>query len=574
MPDCSNMCHESTGSALSRSLGIGKGSAKLEDFYAAEIIMIYGQNPGTNHPRMLSALKKAKKNGCTIISINPLKEAGLMNFSDPQNPFEVLGKKTKLTDIQLSVKINSDIFLTQAINKELLLAAEDNPQILDNEFIETYTTNFDQYKDFIKTKNVDELLSHTGIGRDQFDQVVNLLKSKSKIVVCWAMGVTQHVNSVETIQELVNLLLLKGAVGKLGAGTCPVRGHSNVQGDRTMGVYENPWPWLLDKLDENFGIQSPRDHGYNVVSSIEAMHNDKVRFFFAMGGNLLSAAPDYEYSKNAFSKCDMTVYVSTKLNRSHVFGGQEALILPALGRTDLDEINGENQIVSTENSFGIVQSSRGNLKPVSDQLKSEPYIVCELAMRVFGENSKVNWGKYLSNYDVIRNEIERTIPSFENYNQRVRERGGFYLKNTTRERLFPNQHNKALFAISDTEPMKIADDELLLMTLRSHDQYNTTIYGLNDRYRGIKNLREIIFLNKKDLEKNGIQHLDRVDVVNMDGGLKREVKNFVAVAYDIPEQCAAMYFPEGNALVPITAKSPISGCPASKSVVVKINKSK
>jgi molybdopterin-dependent oxidoreductase alpha subunit len=573
LPDCSNMCHESSGVALSESVGIGKGSVKLEDLYHAEVIMILGQNPGTNHPRMLTALQKAKANGALIISINPLPEAGLMGFDNPQQLKGLLGVTTALTDIFLQVKINGDMALLQAIEKMLIEEDELQQQtVLDHDFINSSTTGFEELRTHLQQQKIEDLASASGIDIQQIKEVVSIIRDKKKIIVCWAMGLTQHKNAVDTIKEIVNLLLMKGCIGKPGAGTLPVRGHSNVQGDRTMGIYVKPSHALLRALENNFHFIPPRHHGYDTVQSINAMHEGKAKVFIAMGGNFLSATPDTAYTAQALMNCDLTVHISIKLNRSHLVHGKEALILPCLGRTDKDIQNNKEQFISCENSMGVVQSSKGVLKPVSDKLLSECAIVCHLASTTLKGRTKVNWNNYLSDYDLIRDDIERTIPGFENYNTRVREPGGFYLPNSKRERIFNTPSSKAHFNIATVSMPVVADDELVMMTIRSHDQFNTTIYGLNDRYRGIYNERRVVLMNQGDINKASLKDGDIVDILNFTGGKKRIAKNFIVVAYAIPPKCCATYFPEANVLVPISSVADKSNTPCSKQVIVRIQK--
>eukprot|EP01089_Gocevia_fonbrunei_P002743 TRINITY_DN1264_c0_g1_i3.p1 TRINITY_DN1264_c0_g1~~TRINITY_DN1264_c0_g1_i3.p1 ORF type:complete len:770 (-),score=129.95 TRINITY_DN1264_c0_g1_i3:3139-5448(-) len=572
MPDCSNMCHESSGVALTDTLGIGKGSVKLEDFYETEVILILGQNPGTNHPRMLSALKKAKENGATIISINPIIETGLLNFSNPQEIKGALGIKSKLTDLYLQVKINGDMALLQALVKLLLLEEDKDPgAVFDLDFIKQKTQGFEDYLTHIRTLDLNNLIEECGIPLQTLQSVANILCNNNRIIACWAMGLTQHKNSVNTIKEVVNLLLLKGSIGKPGAGTCPVRGHSNVQGDRTMGIYEKPSASFLDRLQQVFHFNPPRKHGFDTVESITAMHSGKARVFFAMGGNFLSATPDTLFTAEALQKCDLTVQVSTKLNRSHLIHGKEALILPCLGRTDKDLIKGELQFVSVENSMGVVHSSKGSLKPISSQMLSEPAIVCQLAMATL-KNSKVDWEKYLQHYDHIRDSIEECIPGFENYNQRVRQPSGFYLPNGARDNSYNTTSGKANFSISNSEAIVLAEGELLMMTIRSHDQFNTTIYGLNDRYRGIFNERRVILMHPKDIERYQLKERDLVDLYNFHNNTERAAHKFIVLSYNIPEKCCATYFPEANVLVPLNSTADKSNTPTSKSVIIKLKK--
>lgn len=573
LPDCSNMCHESSGVALNESLGIGKGSVTLEDFYEAEVILVIGQNPGTNHPRMLSALQKAKANGASIISINPLPETGLIGFNNPQHLNGIMGIKSKLTDIFMQVKLNGDMALLKAISLLLLEEEKKAPgTVFDHKFIENNTAGYADYIANLEKYKASELADIAGIPMQQVRDVADILKHKNKIIACWAMGLTQHKNAVDTIKEVVNLLLLKGSIGKPGAGSCPVRGHSNVQGDRTMGIYEKPSKMLLDKLQQVYSFEPPRAHGYDVVDCIHAMKQGKAKVFIAMGGNFLSATPDTLYTAEALRNCNLTVQISTKLNRSHLVHGKEALILPCFGRSDKDEINGKPQFVTCENSMGVVQMSKGGLTPVSQQLKSEPMIVCGMAKATLGNRSKVNWSLYEEDYDFIRNDIELVIPGFENYNQKVRVLGGFYLPNGARNGKFNTLNGKANFNAADITVPKLAEDELMMMTIRTHDQFNTTIYGLHDRYRGVYNERRVIFMNAADIKRLGFVAGDIVDLYNYHDGVERVARKFIIVAYSIPEQCTATYFPETNVLVPINSTADKSNTPTSKMVILKLKK--
>jgi len=573
LPDCSNMCHESSGVALGQSLGIGKGSVTLEDFYEAEVIMILGQNPGTNHPRMLTALNKAKANGAKIISINPLPETGLMGFSNPQTIKGVLNFDTTLTDLFLQVKINGDMALLKAIQILLLNQDDKSPgTVLDFDFIKNNTLGFSDFRKDVAKYNPAELAQIAGIPYSQVQEAAEILKNKKKIIACWAMGLTQHRNAVDTIKEVVNLLLMKGSIGKPGAGTCPVRGHSNVQGDRTMGIYEKPSAKFLAAIEANFGFTPPQNHGYDTVEAIKAMHEGKAKVFFAMGGNFLSATPDTNFTAEALRKCQLTVQVSTKLNRSHLVHGEEAIILPCLGRSDMDMVNGENQFVSCENSMGVVQSSKGVLKPISEHLLSEPVIVCKLAKATLGTKTNTNWEGYALHYDHIRQEIERTIPGFQNYNLRVREPGGFYLPNCNREGNFDTTSQRAHFNLAPLPENKLQEDELVMMTIRSHDQFNTTVYGLNDRYRGIYNERRVILMNAADMSARNLNKGDVVDIFNQHAGTERIARKFIVVEYPIPEGCTATYFPETNVLVPVTSVAEKSNTPTSKHVIITLRK--
>jgi molybdopterin-dependent oxidoreductase alpha subunit len=573
LPDCSNMCHESSGVALTESVGIGKGSVTLEDFYEAEAIIILGQNPGTNHPRMLSALQKAKDNGCTIISVNPLPETGLLGFNNPQTIRGVIGRKAALTDIFLQVKINGDMALMKALEKLMFEEETKHPgTVFDNNFIAEHTTGFEELKQNVEQYTLEELANACGISIEQIRETFEALKHKKKIIACWAMGLTQHKNAVDTIKEVVNLLLLKGSIGKPGAGTCPVRGHSNVQGDRTMGINEKPSQAFLDKIGQVFGFTPPQHHGYDVVESIKAMHEGKVGVFIAMGGNFLSATPDTRYTAEALQKCGLTVQISTKLNRSHLITGQEALILPTYGRSDRDiNADGEEQFISCENSMGVVQMSKGNLKPVSADLMSESAIVCRMAQATLTKDI-ADWKTYELHYDHIRNAIEQTIPGFNNYNERVRIPGGFYLPNGSREGRFNTFTGKAHLHTGFVTRQELGKNELMMMTVRSHDQFNTTIYGLDDRYRGVFNERRVIFMNPADISRLGLQNGDVVDLFNYHDGTERVAHKFIVVSFNIPERCTATYFPETNVLVPISSVAEKSNTPTSKMVILQVRK--
>lgn len=569
LPDCSNMCHESSGAALSKTVGIGKGSTTLDDLYKAELILIFGQNPATNHPRMLVALEKAKKNGAKIVTINPLVEAGLLHFKNPQTANGTLGKGTVISDLYLQLKINEDVALLKAVLLKLFERAEMNPAIFDTEFIQQKTCGIEVFKQELFKNNIQELIERTGLLESEIENLVDLIAPRKRIIACWGMGLTQHVNGVDNIQEIVNLLLLKGSIGKEGAGTCPVRGHSNVQGDRTMGIAERPSKKLLDKISENFGFTPPQAHGYSVVDSIEAMHEQKVKIFIGMGGNFLSASPDTNYTSEALKNCALTAQISTKLNRSHLTHGKTGLILPSMGRTDKYVKNGKSQFITVENSMGVVHSSQGALKPPSEFVESEPVIIANIAKATL-KQSKVDWDYLISDYNNIRDLIEKTISGFENYNERIKNSVGFELPNGARIGEFTTPNKKANFTVNKLRNEPVLSDEFIMMTIRSHDQFNTTIYGLNDRYRGIYNGRMVVFMNQEDIIAKGFKKGDKVTLYNNYGDKNREVRHFVVVPYSIPRGCVATYFPEANPLVPIHLKAHTSHTPSSKSVNVKI----
>jgi molybdopterin-dependent oxidoreductase alpha subunit len=570
LPDCSNMCHESSGVALNHTLGIGKGSVKLEDFYKSELILIFGQNPGTNHPRMLSALEKAKANGAKVVVINPLKEAGLLHFKNPQKVSGVLGKGIDIADLYLQVKINEDVSLLKVVLKRLLELAEKEPDILDGAFIEEKTEGFQEFQKELDKTNTKELIARTGLQDSEIEDFVQFLVSSKKIIACWAMGLTQHVNGVDAIQEIVNLLLLKGSIGKPGAGTCPVRGHSNVQGDRTMGIHEKPSQAFLNTLANTFHFKPPTKEGVDVVGAIKLMHAEGGKAFMSMGGNFLAAAPDTSLTIQAMENCQMTVHVSTKLNRSHLHHGNIGLILPCLGRTDkIMEASGEQKL-TVENSMGIVHSTRGNLQPRSTYLLSEPHIIAQIASKTVG-NKIVDWTRLIDNYDRIRDLIAKSIKGFESFNEKLKNEKIFELPNGPREGVFTNEIGKARFTTNALSNHELEEDELLLMTIRSHDQFNTTIYGMDDRYRGIYGIRKVVLMNSMDIKHLELNLNSTVSIYNEYHNTRREVKDFTIVPYDIPQGCVATYFPECNPLIPISETARQSNTPASKSVKVRIS---
>ena len=573
LPDCSNMCHESSGAALSETLGIGKGSVTLDDFNHADLVIVIGQNPGTNHPRMLTALSETKKRGGKIMTINPLPEVGLMNYKDPQNPLKWFGKGQDLTDLFLQVKINGDVALLKIILKLMKEKEDAEPNsVFNHQFIQEKTVGIDDLLKDLDTYSIDYLIPQTGLSIEKIKEAASLIINNDKVIICWAMGLTQHKNAVDNIREVVNILLLKGSIGKKGAGTCPVRGHSNVQGDRTMGIWERPKASFLDSLEKEFNFQAPRKYGFDVVEAIEAMSQKKAKVFFGMGGNFISATPDTTFTADALRNCNLTVQVSTKLNRSHLITGKKALILPCLGRSEKDYQTSGAQFVSVENSMGVVHQSKGHLKPCSKELMSETAIVANLA-NITLKNSTTNWIDLTNNYDLIRDKIEATIPGFKNFNKRVRIKGGFYLPNNARDNNFKTTTTgKANFSINKPSEIKLENNQFMMMTIRTHDQYNTTIYGLNDRYRGVLNERRVVFMNVDDMKILGLQKLDLVDLTSHFNNEVREAKGFLAIPYSIPKHCTATYFPEANVLVPLKSKADISNTPASKTVIITIKK--
>jgi len=580
MPDCSNMCHESTSVGLAENIGIGKGSVSLDDVHEAELIVIMGQNPGTNHPRMLSALEVAKKNGAKILAINPLPEAGLMRFHNPQTPQGVL-VGVELADAFLPIRINGDLALMQAIGA-LLLQAEDAAEragrkgsVVDWDFVDKYTVGFAEWAAHVRQVDWDVVGASTGLSRAEIEAAAQMFIDSKATVICWAMGITQHRNAVATIKEITNVALVQGNIGKPGAGLCPVRGHSNVQGDRTMGIWEKPPAHFLDALGAEFGFEPPRESGLDVVDSIRAMRDDKVSFFLGMGGNFVRATPDTTVTEAALESTAMTVQVSTKLNRSHVLCGRTALILPTLGRSDLDLTGGRKQFVTVEDSMSSVHASRGRLQPASDQLRSEVDIVCSIAQAVLGDRYGIDWAAMKADYTQIRRHIAAVVPGCAAYHEKVERPGGFVLPHPPRDtRTFETKAGKAIFEASPLEVLTVPEGRLLLQTLRSHDQFNTTIYGLDDRYRGIKGGRRVIFVHPDDVTGLGLHEGQLVDLVSeWQDGVERTAGAFRVVPYTTPRGCAAAYYPETNALVPLDSTALGSNQPAYKSVIVRLEPS-
>ncbi|WP_281989063.1 FdhF/YdeP family oxidoreductase [Aquimarina aggregata] len=572
MPDCSNMCHESSGVALGETLGIGKGSVKLEDFDKAEVVMVIGQNPGTNHPRMLSALQKCKENGGKVISVNPLEEAGLIRFKNPQEVKGVLSTGTSLTDIHLQVKINQDVALLKLMIKKLTVLDTEKGNVFDHEFIKKYTNGFEELIKSIEGYSEKELLTLSGVEESVIDAAVEILANSKKIIICWAMGLTQHKNGVDNIKECVNLLLLKGSLGKPGAGTCPVRGHSNVQGDRTVGIMHHVSIELNQSIQKTFGFTPPNKEGLDTVHAIEAMHKGQAKVFMALGGNFLSAASDTNFTAEALQNCELTINVSTKLNRTHLVTGKTALILPTLGRSEVDIKDGKQRFFTVENSMGKVHRSKGMMSPASGNLKSEPEIIGEIANVYFKNNHPVPWKQLGEDYELIREKLTSVIKGFENLEKKSKG-SGFYLPNNVRDLDFsklPNQ--KAQFSVCHLPKHEIKKGEFLLMTIRSHDQFNTTIYGLNDRYRGVFNERRIVLMNKNDMRKYAFEKLDVVNLISSYDNIERKAINFLVIPFNIPEGNLASYFPETNVLVPYNHFADKSNTPISKSIVISLEK--
>ncbi len=571
LPDCSNMCHESSGVGLGETIGIGKGTVLLEDFDEADVIFVFGQNPGTNHPRMMSALQSAARNGCRIVSVNPLKETGLKAFIHPQEVLPVLtGRGTPLSELFVQVVPNGDVALIKGMMKAMLELHRDGEDVFDEGFIAAQTTGFDALVADLDATAWDEIEKGSGVPQPIVRQAAEIAASANRMICCWAMGLTQHHNGVANVQSVVNLLLLGGHFGRPGAGACPVRGHSNVQGDRTVGIWHAPKDSFLDALRDEFGFEPPREHGFDTVRAIEAMGKGEAKVFFAMGGNFLSASPDTDYVAGALARCKLTAHVSTKLNRSHLITGDAALILPCLGRTERDEQPGGEQFVTVENSMGIVHTSRGGLDPAGDALLSEPRLVARMAAALLGPSTPVEWEKLADDYDRIRDAIESVIPGFEDYNRRVRQANGFELPNPPRQGRFDTEDGKARFTVHDIPRHDLAADELMMMTVRSHDQFNTVVYAPHDRYRGIRDGRRVVFMNPSDIARLGFGVGENVDLVSSYSGVERMAPNFRIVSYDIPPGAVATYFPEANVLVPWDEFAGRSYTPISKSVIIRL----
>ncbi len=585
-PDCSNMCHEASGVALGGSIGVGKGTVTFDDFAHADAIFLLGQNPGTNHPRMLEPLREAVQRGAQVVCFNPLKERGLERFQHPQKPFEMLGNQDAPTNTAyFRPNLGGDLAALRGMAKFLLQWERDAQQqgtdaVFDHAFIGEHTRGLDDYLNVIDATPWSLIEGQSGLSRADIEQAARMYRHAERAIVCWAMGITQHRHSVATIQEIANLLLLRGNLGKPGAGACPVRGHSNVQGDRTMGINERPPAALLDAIEQRFSFSVPRAHGHNTVEAINAMLAGQAKVFIGLGGNFAQATPDSPRTHEALRNCELTVQISTKLNRSHLTIGKQALILPCLGRTDIDLQASGPQAVTVEDSFSMVHASWGQLQPLSPQMRSEPAIVAGIAAATLGKHP-MDWHWLVEDYARIRELIEATIPGFADFNAKLKQPGGFYLGNAAARRTWNTASGRAQFKHHplplDLVPAEASRDgqtpDLILQTLRSHDQYNTTLYGLNDRYRGVKGMREVVFVNPSDLQRLGFENGEVVDLISLwDDGIERKVRGFTLLAYDTPLGQAAAYYPETNPLVPLGSFGEGSHTPTSKFVAIKVIK--
>ena len=576
LPDCSNMCHESTGTAMTETVGIGKSTIAYNDFLESDLIIIMGQNPGTNHPRMLTALEEAKENGASIIAVNPLPEAGLLGYKDPQKVRGYIGKPLKIADQFMQIRLGGDMALLQAVSKRVLEAEAAKPgTVLDQDFIERHCDGFEAFAEHIASVDEREVEQATGLSTSEIDEFAERYLKADRVIICWAMGITQHRRGVDTIKEIINLLLLRGNIGKPGAGASPIRGHSNVQGDRTMGVWEQMPDSFLDALGEEFSFEPPRDHGVDAVHGIRALDEGKIKVWVSLGGNLLGAISDTNLAESAMRKTRLSVQLSTKLNRSHVVTGDAALILPVLGRTEVDEQLSGPQYITVEDSVCAVHASHGQISPISDQVRSEVAIIGGIANATLGTRHGIDWLGMIDDYDVIRDHISRVVPGCENYNEKTRRRDGFVLPNPPRdERRFETATGKARITVNELEHVDCPPGRLLLQTVRSHDQFNTTIYSLNDRYRGIKKGRYVIFVHPDDLAELGLADGQTVDIFSeWKDQEDRVLRGFRIVSYPTARGCAAAYFPEANVLVPLDSTAIGSNTPVSKAVVIRLEPS-
>ena len=573
LPDCGNMCHETSESALIEVLGNQKGTVTLEDIHHADVIIVMGQNPGSNHPRMLKALETCKKNKGKIIAVNPIKEAGLVNFTNPSKPLKVLSKGTDIADLFLTVRINGDMAFLKAMIYLMWQREKAHGGIFDQKFIEDYTIEYEIFLEHIKNIDYVKCVRESGLSELQIVEAVDLVCSGKKLIICWSMGIAQHANGVETVREIVNILLLRGAIGKPGAGVCPVKGHSNVQGCRTMGISNRMNPLFLKKLGRTFSFDTPLKDGLGTIPSIKAMHSGRVKVFVGMGGNIASASPDTTYCAEALQKCNLTVQISTKINKSHLVGGKKAIIIPVLGRSEIDLQKSGYQFVSTENSMGIVQSSKGVIPPKSPYLKSEVAVICEIGKLLFeGYNVYIDWEEMKDNYDLIRTKIEQVVPGFFDYNKRIREKNGFYLPNAVKDRKFMTSMSKAIFTVNTLPDNELKYHQFQLGTIRSHDQFNSTIYGLNDRYRGVYKGRNVVFMNQEDMKEFGFKPREKINIHSYYKGIKRSVFNFQVIPYQIPRRNLMSYFPEANPLIAIDHVHHITHTPIAKNIIVELEK--
>ena len=595
LPDCSNMCHESSGRALTKMFGLGKGTVKLDDFEKSELIFVVGQNPGTNHPRQLTALQEAKRAGAKIVSVNPLPEAGLMGFMNPQEPLGLLGKATPLTDLFLQIKIGGDIALFKGIVKQLVQwDDEKRGAAIDWTFVEKNCNGVEETLAEVRRTDWADIEAGCGIAKDKIVEAAEWVRDSKKIIICWCLGVTQHARGTEAVQEMMNVLLLRGSIGVVGGGACPVRGHSNVQGDRTMGVWEKIKPEFAAKLKERFRFDVPTEEGTDSQRTALAMHRGEIDVFVSLGGNFQMAMSDTTYIAEGMRKTDLTVRIGTKLNRADLVTGRRGLILPCLGRTEIDRRTSpdgthRDQITSCENSMGVVQASAGKHTPISPNLRGEVAILCGLAKHLVGNRETVNWDQWADDYNLVRDAVAATIPGFESYNEKVRQKGGFYLPNGPRIGQFWTPSGRAEFTVNAIPTAEVPEGQFVMTSVRSHDQFNTTIYGLDDRYRGLFRDRRVVMMNAEDRRAAGLRSNAKIDIAtaatataatvdtavggtaNTDNDRSRCLTDYTVVDYPVPRGCVVMYYPECNALIPIDGVDHTSNCPSFKHTLVTIN---
>lgn len=582
-PDCSNMCHEPTSVGLPESIGVGKGTVQLEDFDHADLVLCIGHNPGTNHPRMLGTLREVSKRGGTIVAINPLRERGLERFTSPQSPIEMLSfSSTELASTYYKVRVGGDAAMLKGVMKLLLRMHEDalaagEPGVIDEAFINEHTEGFDALKADLDATDWDHILKVSGMEREEIQHIARLYANAERTIVCYGMGITQHQYGTQNVQQIANLLLMRGNIGKKGAGICPLRGHSNVQGDRTVGITEIPSQELLDSIEKAFGFRPPQEHGHGAVEAIRAIRDGHSKALLCLGGNLAEAISDPQVTFPAMRKLDLVVHMATKLNRSHLLLGKHNYLLPVLGRTETDVQKSGAQSVTVEDSMSMVHASRGSLKPASPHLKSEPALVAGLAMATL-PNTVVDWQKMINDYSFIRDAIEKVFPAFADFNERVKQPGGFHLRNTAAERVWNTPTGRAQFKVMqgiNEDPRSLKCHDMVLTTLRSHDQYNTTLYGLNDRYRGVTGRRDVLFINADEAEKRQLRVGDQVNVIALDAEgnhTSRRMDNLTIVVLDMAAGSAGAYYPEANVLVPLDSHDTKSGIPAYKSVPIAMER--
>ena len=590
-PDCSNMCHEASGVALKETIGIGKGTVVLEDFDKADAIFVFGQNPGTNHPRMMNALRSAARNGCKIVTFNNLKEVALERFASPQDPIELLTPSaTTISHAYYTPRLGGDMAAIRGMVKVILAKnteclAKGLTEIIDLKFINQHSANFVGYVEVVDNTSWQTIEEQSGLSQELLTNAAEVYLQANSVICTWAMGITQHKHSVATIQELVNLQLLKGHIGKPGAGLCPVRGHSNVQGNRTMGINEKPPAEFLAKQAQVVQHDMPKNFGHNVYHALSAFLNKQSKVLICLGGNIAQAAPDTEQTHQALKNTELNVQISTKLNRSHLLIGKDALILPCLGRTEIDRQASGEQKITVEDTFSMVHASKGKVEPLSKEMRSETNIVANIAKATLPKGH-LDWQSMTDDYAKIRQLISNIVGGFDDFEAKLSQPGGFYLGNSAADKNWLTQSQKAQFTANKLPEhlMHVNIDELnqdndkkhnkifTLQSLRSHDQYNTTIYGLDDRYRGVYNERRVIFMNPDDMKEQGLEKLDTVDLISHFNHEERIAKSFLVIPYSIPKQCTATYFPEANVLVPLQSKARISNTPTSKTIIITVHK--